>query len=43
MAESTNLYEGDDAYERMMGRWSGIAGEKFLAWLDLPKRYAGST
>ena len=37
MAETTNLYEDGNAYERMMGRWSGIAGEKFLAWLDLPK------
>jgi len=37
MAEITNLYEDGNAYERMMGRWSGIAGEKFLSWLDLPK------
>lgn len=37
MAEAANLYEDGSAYERMMGRWSGIAREKFLAWLDLPK------
>lgn len=37
MAEATNLYKDGNAYERMMGRWSGVAGEKFLAWLDLPK------
>jgi len=37
MADATNLYEDGNAYERMMGRWSGIAGEKFLTWLGLPK------
>ncbi|MFZ0238364.1 MAG: methyltransferase domain-containing protein, partial [Xanthobacteraceae bacterium] len=25
------------AYERLMGRWSKLAGEKFLDWLDAPK------
>jgi ubiquinone/menaquinone biosynthesis C-methylase UbiE len=25
------------AYERQMGRWSRLVGEKFLDWLDLPK------
>jgi ubiquinone/menaquinone biosynthesis C-methylase UbiE len=37
MAEIANLYDDGNAYERMMGRWSAIAGEKFLDWLDLPK------
>jgi hypothetical protein len=26
-----------EAYERMMRRWSRVASEAFLAWLDLPK------
>lgn len=37
MARTDNLYEDGEAYERMMGRWSRIAGAKFLDWLDLPK------
>jgi len=37
MAETANLYEDGNAYERMMGRWSVFAGRKFLDWLDLPK------
>jgi ubiquinone/menaquinone biosynthesis C-methylase UbiE len=37
MSETANLYEDGNAYERMMGRWSGIAGEKFVDWFDLPK------
>ncbi len=36
MAEAANLYEDGKAYDRMMGRWSAIAGEKFLDWLGLP-------
>jgi SAM-dependent methyltransferase len=31
------LFTDGEAYERMMGRWSRLAGETFLAWLDLPK------
>lgn len=38
MREPLNLYEDGNAYERMMGRWSSIAGKRFLEWLDLPKR-----
>jgi ubiquinone/menaquinone biosynthesis C-methylase UbiE len=37
MAKTANLYEDAKAYERMMGRWSGIAGVEFLAWLEQPK------
>jgi ubiquinone/menaquinone biosynthesis C-methylase UbiE len=36
MAEAAHLYEDGKAYDRMMGRWSAIAGEKFLDWLDPP-------
>jgi SAM-dependent methyltransferase len=31
------LFTDGEVYERMMGRWSRLAGETFLAWLDLPK------
>src|ERR1700757_4758705 len=37
MAEAPNLFVDGKAYERLMGRWSGLAGEKFLDWLDAPK------
>src|ERR1700742_4723565 len=37
MTKTASMYEDGYAYERMMGRWSGIGGEKFLAWLNLPK------
>ena len=32
-----NLFRDGQAYERMMGRWSHLVGEKFLDWLDAPK------
>jgi SAM-dependent methyltransferase len=36
MAEFANLYADGSAYERMMGRFSGIAGGQFADWLRLP-------
>src|SRR5262249_53307279 len=35
--DKTALFTDGEAYERMMGRWSRVASEAFLAWLDLPK------
>jgi ubiquinone/menaquinone biosynthesis C-methylase UbiE len=37
MSEAGALFSDGAAYERMMGRWSRIAGERFLKWLDAPK------
>jgi ubiquinone/menaquinone biosynthesis C-methylase UbiE len=37
MPEIKVAFDNADAYERYMGRWSRAVGEKFLAWLDLPK------
>jgi ubiquinone/menaquinone biosynthesis C-methylase UbiE len=37
MSEAAKLFADGAAYERMMGRWSRLAGEKFLEWLDAPK------
>ncbi len=37
MTEAPNLFNDGKAYERLMGRWSQIAGEKFLDWIDPPK------
>jgi SAM-dependent methyltransferase len=37
MSEAPNLFADGKAYERLMGRWSRLAGEKFLDWLDTPK------
>jgi SAM-dependent methyltransferase len=31
------LFADGKAYERLMGRWSRLVGEKFLDWLDAPK------
>ncbi|MGN6748512.1 MAG: class I SAM-dependent methyltransferase [Xanthobacteraceae bacterium] len=33
MNEMPNLFGDGKAYERLMGRWSRLAGEKFLDWL----------
>jgi SAM-dependent methyltransferase len=38
MSEAPNLFGDGKAYERLMGRWSRLAGEKFLDWLDAPKK-----
>jgi SAM-dependent methyltransferase len=35
--DKAELFTDGEAYERMMGRWSRLVGEAFLAWLDLPK------
>jgi len=37
MSESPNLFGDGKAYERLMGRWSRLAGEKFLDWLGAAK------
>src|SRR5256714_5815828 len=37
MSESGELFPDGEAYERLMGRWSRLAGEVFLDWLDVPK------
>jgi trans-aconitate methyltransferase len=36
MTDPTSLFADGDAYERLMGRWSGAAGEPFIDWLNLP-------
>jgi ubiquinone/menaquinone biosynthesis C-methylase UbiE len=37
MNEAPNLFGDGKAYERLMGRWSRLVGEKFLDWIDAPK------
>jgi len=37
MSEAAQLFTDGKAYERMMGRWSRLAGDLFLDWLDVPK------
>src|SRR5215831_21258706 len=37
MNETPNLFVNGKAYERLMGRWSRLAGEKFLDWVDASK------
>jgi ubiquinone/menaquinone biosynthesis C-methylase UbiE len=37
MNEAPNLFGDGKAYERLMGRWSQLAGEKFLDWVAAPK------
>jgi SAM-dependent methyltransferase len=37
MSGAPNLFNDGKAYERLMGRWSRLAGEKFLDWIDAPK------
>jgi SAM-dependent methyltransferase len=37
MSAAPNLFNDGNAYERLMGRWSRLAGEKFLDWIDAPK------
>ena len=36
MTESHELFSDGAAYERMMGRWSRVAGKSFLDWIELP-------
>jgi len=37
MGQANMLFTDGEAYERLMGRWSRLAGERFLHWLDAPK------
>ena len=37
MAEEQNFFTDGAAYQRMMSRWSALAGEVFLDWLAQPK------
>jgi len=37
MTEPALLFTDGKAYEQIMGRWSRLAGEKFLDWIDPPK------
>jgi SAM-dependent methyltransferase len=36
MSQTSHLFPDGEAYERLMGRWSRLAGEIFLDWLDIP-------
>jgi len=36
MNQMSRLFADGGAYERLMGRWSRLAGEIFLDWLDTP-------
>lgn len=38
MDQMSHLFADGEAYERLMGRWSRIAGEIFLDWLDIPAK-----
>ncbi len=40
MSEAPSLFNDGAGYERLMGRWSQLAGEKFLDWLAAPKGLA---
>jgi len=36
MPQTSELFTDGEAYERLMGRWSRLAGDVFLEWLDVP-------
>lgn len=36
MDQMSRLFADGEAYERLMGRWSRLAGKIFLEWLDIP-------
>jgi ubiquinone/menaquinone biosynthesis C-methylase UbiE len=36
MNQMSHIFADGEAYERLMGRWSRVAGEIFLDWLDIP-------
>jgi SAM-dependent methyltransferase len=36
MADQTIRFDDGASYERMMGRWSVLVGERFLEWLGVP-------
>jgi hypothetical protein len=37
MSDAGTQFSDGKAYERLMGRWSRVVGEKFLDWLALSK------
>jgi hypothetical protein len=37
MGEADRLFTDGQTCERLMGRWSRIAGQTFLDWLDAPR------
>ena len=37
MSEAPAMFNDGAVYERLMGRWSQLAGATFLDWLALPK------
>jgi len=37
MSDAGTQFSDGKAYERLMGRWSRVIGEKFLDWLVLSK------
>jgi hypothetical protein len=43
MTECHELFSDGAAYERMMGRWSRVAGKSFLDWIELPSGLRCST
>jgi len=43
MAEPCIRFSVEATYERMMGRWSQLGGERFLDWLVPPSAYDGLT
>jgi SAM-dependent methyltransferase len=36
MQQAESVFTDGEAYERLMGRWSRVAGESFVGWLDVP-------
>jgi SAM-dependent methyltransferase len=36
VTNASNIFTDGEAYERLMGRWSRLAGDVFLDWLELP-------
>jgi ubiquinone/menaquinone biosynthesis C-methylase UbiE len=38
VSDAGSLFTDGAHYERVMGRWSGLAGEKFVGWLGVPPR-----
>ena len=36
VSDPTIRFEDGAAYEQMMGRWSLLVGERFLAWINPP-------
>jgi SAM-dependent methyltransferase len=38
MSQTAAFFTDGEAYERLMGRWSRLAGEIFLDWLEVPAK-----